>query len=203
MASKTWNAGESILKRLVTFAACAALPMSLLLACSQQKPAATAPVAKYNTDALSLPEFMDHVVDPAAFAYWKGSGTNETAKGTVDLTPTTDEGWESMESAAAVLIEAGNALQLPGRARAPEADWYKFAQQLTAEAVLAKAAAEKHDEKGVYDEGAKLYLICTACHKEYIIDPMLKAGGRPQGKLPDWPADVKAKQQSYAPKPAS
>jgi len=207
MASKTWNAGESILKRLVTFAACAALPMSLLLACSQQKPAATAPVAKYNTDALSLPEFMDHVVDPAAFAYWKGSGTNETAKGTVDLTPTTDEGWESMESAAAVLIEAGNALQLPGRPRAPikipgqallpAGDFDKFAQQLTAEAILAKAAAEKHDKAGVYSEGAKLYLICTACHKEYILANNVAATGNP---LPDWPADVKAKQQAYKPK---
>ena len=184
------------MKRLVTLAACAAL----LAACSPQKPASP---AKFNIEALPMPEFMGHVVDPASFAYWKGSGTEETATGIKQLAPTTDEGWEAMENAAGVLIEAGNALQLPGRARAPEADWYKFAQQLTAEAVLAKAAAEKHDEKGVYDEGAKLYLICTACHKEYIIDPMLKAGGRPQGKLPDWPADVKAKQQSYAPKPAS
>jgi hypothetical protein len=191
------------LKRFVTFAACAAL----LVACSPQKPAAPAapagPQPKFNTDALPMTEFMGHVVDPASFAYWKGSGTEETAKGTKDLTPTTEEGWESMETAAAVLIEAGNALQLPGRARAPEADWYKFAQQLTAEAVLAKAAAGKHDKQGVYDEGAKLYLICTACHKEYVIDPGIKANGPAQGNpLPDWPADVKAKQQKYAPKPA-
>ena len=184
------------MKRLITFAACAVL----LAACSPQKPPSP---AKYNVDALDLKEFMGHVVDPASFAYWKGSGTEETASGIKQLAPTTDEGWEAMETAAAVLIEAGNALQLPGRARAPEADFDKFAQQLTAEAILAKAAAEKHDENGVYTEGAKLYLICTACHKEYIIDPMLKAGGRPTGKLPDWPADVKAKQKSYEAKPAT
>lgn len=188
------------MKRLVTVAACAAL----LVACSPQKPAAPVSLAKYNTDALDMKEFMGHVVDPASFAYWKGSGTEETAKGTKDLTPTTDEGWEQMETAAAVLIEAGNALQLPGRPRAPEADFDKFAQQLTAEAILAKAAAEKHDKAGVYTEGAKVYLICTACHKEYVIDPGIKANGPAQGApLPDWPADVKAKQQSYKSKPAA
>ena len=191
------------MKRLLTFAACAALPISLMLACSPQKPAAPATQAKYNVAALDMKEFMGHVVDPASFAYWKGSGTDETAQGTKDLTPTTDEGWEQMETAAAVLIEAGNALQLPGRPRAPEADFDKFAQQLTAEAILAKAAAAKHDKQGVYDEGAKLYLICTACHKEYVIDPGIKANGPAQGNpLPDWPADVKAKQGKYAAKPA-
>jgi hypothetical protein len=197
------------LKRLVTFAACAAV----LAACSPQKPAtpaATGGEAKFNTEALSLPEFMDHVVDPASFAYWKGSGTEVTAKGDKDLTPTTDQGWEDMESAAAVLIEAGNALQLPGRPRPPiqipgkpmmpAGDFDKFAQQLTAEAILAKAAAEKHDKAGVYAEGAKIYLICTACHKEYILANNVAATGAP---LPDWPSDVKAKQQKFdAAKPA-
>src|SRR5271167_1381955 len=72
------------LKRLVTFAACAAL----LAACSPQKPAETVDAnAKFNTDALPMTEFMGHVVDPASFAYWKGSGTEDTAKGTRDLTP--------------------------------------------------------------------------------------------------------------------
>jgi hypothetical protein len=195
----SWN---SILKRLVTLAACAVLPILLTLACSPQKPAApVGPQPKFNTDALPMPEFMGHVVDPASFAYWKGSGTEETAKGTKELAPTTEEGWEAMETAAAVLIEAGNNLQLPGRARAPDADWYRFAQALSAEAVLAKAAAEKHDKDGVYTEGAKLYEICTACHKEYVIDPGIRANGPAKGDpLPDWPADVAAKQKSYQPK---
>jgi hypothetical protein len=201
MARLTTNAGEPNLKRLVTFAACAAL----LAACSPQKPVAPAGgEAKFNTDALPMPEFMGHVVDPASFVYWKGSGTEETKTGTKELAPTTEEGWEAMETAAAVLIEAGNALQLPSRARAPEADWYKFAQQLSAEAILAKAAAQKHDKGGVYTEGAKLYQICTACHKEYVIDPGIRANGPAQGApLPDWPADVKAKQHTYAAKPAT
>ena len=191
------------LKRLFAIAACA-----VLLAACNQKPAEPAP--KFDTSSLDIPEFMDHVVDPPSFAYWKGSGTEETAQGTKQLAPTTEEGWAAVESGAAALIEAGNSLQLPGRAReipgyATKADWNKYAQQLTAEAVIAKAAAEKHDANGVYVEGAKLYQICTACHKQYKIDPDIRANGPAKGDpLPDWPADVKARQQQFdAKKPAS
>lgn len=188
------------MKRIITFAACAAL----LAACSQQKTApkteaaGAAGAAKFNT-SLPMDEFMGHVVDPASFVYWKGSGTEVTAKGSRDLSPTTEEGWEALESAAATLIEAGNMMQLPGRARAPEADWYKHAQELTARAVVAKAAAEKHDKEAVFKAGAALYEECTACHEEYVIQPQLKASGPAQGApLPDWPADIKAKQQKYS-----
>ncbi|HEX5264919.1 MAG TPA: hypothetical protein VFW13_15420 [Phenylobacterium sp.] len=178
------------MKRLVTFAACAAL----LAACSPQQPASP---AKYNTEALDLKAFMANVVDPNSDAIWAASGTEETASGVKDNTPTTEAGWEAMRSQAAVLIEAGNALQLPGRPRAPEADFYKYAQQLTAQAILVKAAVDKRDKQAIYDEGAKLYLVCTACHAEYLIGPLLKSGGRPAGTLQDWPADIAAKQKQY------
>jgi hypothetical protein len=194
------------LKRLITFAAAAAL----LTACSPKeaaKPAAPqlSAQAKFNTD-LPMDELMGHVVDPAAFAYWKGSGTEITAKGEKDLTPTTEEGWEALESAAAALIEAGNELQLPGRARKlpdhPDADWYQHAQKLSQLAVVAKAAAEKHDKDAVFKSGADVYGECTSCHEEYVIQPQLKANGPAKGNpLPDWPADIKAKQQKYVGKP--
>jgi hypothetical protein len=195
------------LKPYVTAAACAAL----LAACSPQKKAdpaqapgqtaAAAGAAKFNTD-LPMDEFMGHVVDPAAFAYWGGSGSEETAKGTKDLSPTTEEGWEKLENAAATLAEAGNMMQLPGRARqlpgVPDSDWYKHAQELTRLAVAAKAAAGQHDKAAVFKAGADLYGECTACHEEYVIQPQLKANGPAAGDpLPDWPSDVKAKQQSY------
>ena len=181
------------MKRLLTFAACAAL----LTACSPQKPAEPASLAKYNVDALDVKHFMAQVVDPTSDALWAASGTSDTAKGVVDNYPKTDAGWELMQSQAAVLIEAGNALQLPGRPRAPEADFDKFAQQLTAQAILVKAAVDKKDKQGIYDEGAKLYLVCVACHAEYLIGPLVKGGGRPAGTLPNFPADVEAKQKAY------
>ena len=167
--------------------------------CSPQKPAATSasPPPTYNTE-LAMPELMGHVVDPAAWTYWRGSGTEETKKGTVDLSPTTNEGWEQLESGAAALIEAGNLLQLPGRPRAPVADWNKFAQALTTSAIAAKAAAEKHDKHAVFVEGGHVYEVCTACHKEYVIDPMIKAQGIPKGHNLPWPADIQKKMDALA-----
>ncbi|RAK53827.1 hypothetical protein DJ017_04420 [Phenylobacterium soli] len=167
----------------------------LMAACSQPKPAAKAEAgaAKFNT-SLPMDEFMGHVVDPASFQYWEGSGTEVTAKGEKDLSPTTEEGWTKLENAAATLIEAGNAMQLPGRARAPEADWYRHSQVLIERAVAAKAAAEKHDKEAVFKAGAALYEECTACHEQYVIQPELKANGPAKGDpLPPLPADIQAK----------
>ncbi|WP_165837147.1 cytochrome c [Phenylobacterium hankyongense] len=177
------------MKRLMMLAACA----GLLSGCAPPKPAPPpAGAAKFAT-GLPMAELMGHVVDPAAFAYWQGSGTEITDKGERDLSPTTQEGWERLENGAATLIEAGNLLQLPGRIRAPEADWNRYAQALTARATEAKAAAENHDKQAVFDAGGRVYEVCTACHKQYVIDPQLKAeGGEPPGKLPDWNAPTSA-----------
>lgn len=165
------------MKHLITLAACAAL----LTACSQGKPAAPkAGEAKFNTD-LPMSEFMGHFVDPAAFMYWKGSGTMIDEKGEHDLSPTTDEGWDVLVTGATMLIEAGNVMQLPGRTRAPEADWNKYAQLLSDRAVIARAAAEKRDKQAVFDEGGKVYEVCVACHEQFVIEPDIKANGVAKG----------------------
>lgn len=157
----------------------------LVAACTLQKPSSV----KFNTQ-LPMNELMAHVIDPASFGYWKGSGTEDTAAGLRDLSPTTDKGWEDMESSAAALIEAGNALQLPGRPRAPEADWNRYAQALSSISILAKAAAEHHDTTAAFDQGAKIYAVCTACHAQYVIGPQLRANGPAKGNpLPPWPID--------------
>jgi hypothetical protein len=185
-------------KQLFVFAAATAL----LAACTPAKPppqkapaATTAAQAKFNTD-LPMPELMGHMVDPAAFMYWKGSGTEVTLKGEKDLSPAPNDeaGWDTLVSGATILWQAGNVLQLPGNVRAPDADWMKYAQLLTERAVIARQAAEKHDKKAVFEEGAKLYEVCVACHEEYVIQPALKANGPAKGgPLPDFPPDIKAK----------
>ena len=186
------------MKKLVPVAAMAAL---VLTACQPQK-AAPKPQAsaapKFNTD-LPMTEFMGHFVDPAAFMYWKGSGTMIDEKGEHDLSPTTDEGWDVLVSGATMLMEAGNALQLDGRRRAPEADWNKYAQLLTERALIARKAAEAHDKKAVFDEGGKLYEVCVACHEQYVIQPDIKANGPAKGNpLPTLPKDVEQKAEKKA-----
>jgi hypothetical protein len=166
------------LKQYFVLAACAAA----LAACSPQSPSATkvSASAKFNAD-LPMSEFMGHFVDPAAFMYWKNSGTMIDEKGEHDLSPTTDEGWDVLVTGATMLVEAGNVLQLPGRTRAPEADWNKYAQLLSERAMIARAAAEKHDKAAVFDEGGKVYEVCVACHEQFVIQPELKANGPATG----------------------
>jgi len=185
------------LKRIIAMTAVAVL----IAACNQRPAAPVAGAPRFET-RLAVSEIMGHMVDPASFMYWNATGEEETEAGTKSKAPTTEQGWETMVSGATIVAEAGNALQLPGRAIAPAADWNRYAQQLTAQALAARAAADKHDPKAVYDEGAKLYEVCVACHKQYVIDPLVKEqdkhGGAVHDPLPDWPADVKAKQEAFA-----
>lgn len=177
----------------------------LLTACNQKPAAPVAGAAKYNVD-MPVKEVMGDIIDPASFVYWHGSGEEITEAGVKDLSPTTEDGWIALENAAGVLMEAGNLLQLPGRARAPEADWNKYAQQLTERALAAREAALKKDKKGVFDEGGRVYEVCVACHKQYVIDPMLaeqaKTGAPPTNPLPQWPASAIKEQEAAAAKAA-
>jgi hypothetical protein len=168
--------------KLVPVVALAAVAALALTACQPQKPAAKAGGAapKFNTD-LPMTEFMGHFVDPAAFMYWKGSGTMIDEKGEHDLSPTTEEGWDVVVSGATMLVEAGNILQMDGRRRAPEADWDKYAQLLTERALIARKAAEAHDKQAVFDEGGRVYEVCVACHEQFVIEPEVKANGPAKG----------------------
>lgn len=139
---------------------------------------------KFDT-SLPMNEFMLHVVDPAGQAFWRGAGTELTLEGERDLSPTDEAGWEDLVTAASTVAEAGNALQLPGRARAPEAEWNRYAQEMTARAFDARKAADARDKQAVFDTGGRLYETCIACHEAFVIGP--PASAKP---LPDFPADV-------------
>lgn len=149
-----------------TLAAAAAL---LLAGCS--KPEAD---DRYNVE-LPMNELMGHVIDPAAFAFWRASGSEITEEGTKSLTPTTEEGWEIAENGAATVAEAGNLLMLPGRAREEE-EWFRLAKAMTDAALQARAAAMAKDEAKMFETGGKLYETCVACHEKYVA-PFLDADG--------------------------
>lgn len=133
----------------------------------------------YNT-SIDVQELMVHVIDPAAFMFWRGSGYEITEAGERDLSPTTPEGWKTVEDGAAIVAEAGNMLMLPNRARAPEAEWNKYAKLMTERALEAKDAAMKQDKQAVFDTGGRLYEVCVACHTKFI--PVTE---EPPTKLPE------------------
>lgn len=162
---------------------------ALLAACSPaaEKAGNGGGEAKFNT-TIPMTEYMGHVVDPAAFMYWSNSGSDITEEGEKERYPTTDEGWDVLVTGATILVEAGNTLQLPHRTREPVAEWNKYAQMMSERAMLARAAAEKHDKQAVFDEGGRLYEVCVACHQKFIIEPQEKAGvAEPMAPLPKSP----------------
>jgi hypothetical protein len=120
--------------------------------------------------SLDLPfkELMAHVVQPAAFGVWKGSGYKETLKGEVDLGPKSEDDWVLVENGAATVAEAGNLLKLNGRIRAPEKEWTLWADALTRAGLEAKAAAEAKDEDRVFAAGVSLEAVCTGCHSRFM-----------------------------------
>jgi len=134
-----------------------------LTACSPKAPALVA----YNT-AIPLNEVMAHVIEPAAFQFWDGSGTIFDEHGVRDRSPTTEAGWKVVENGAATVVEASNGLLLPGRTRAPESEWTRYAQELGKVALKAKAAAEAKDKDAVFNVGMELDDACEACHKKFL-----------------------------------
>src|SRR5258706_10313442 len=121
-----------------------AASVCLLAACS---PAQAPPTSK---TALGLKELMEHVVDPSADAFWLASGTIITAKGEASRAPTTDAGWEAAVNAAAMLVESGNLLMMPGRAR-DQKEWGQLAQQLADAGAAGLKAEQAKDERRVLE----------------------------------------------------
>ena len=73
------------------------------------------------TAHVDMPTFMEHVLTPAARTIWTANAVVIDAGGDHDLSPRTDGDWEKIESGAATLAEATNALMIPERVR--DAAW--------------------------------------------------------------------------------
>jgi hypothetical protein len=140
--------------------------VAALSACSPAKaPAAKAPAPTFDV-SLDVNELMVHVVQPAAFNVWGSAGYIINKDGETSLRPTTEAGWLNAENGAAALIEAGNVLMLPGRAR-DNGDWARYAHELTAAGKAAKAAIENKDEAAIFAAGDRIDVVCDQCHETY------------------------------------
>src|SRR4030095_7555949 len=77
-------------------------------------PAPALPPPDY-TPTATIKDIMQSVVDPNADVVWLSVTTVQSAKGTVDTAPKTDEEWAKVRHGAIALTEAGNLLIVPGR----------------------------------------------------------------------------------------
>jgi len=143
----------------------------ILAACSapeETETVAAADANAYNT-SLDVQEIMALVLEPASDILWDSGGWVLDASGYEELYPTTDEGWDYVRAQAAVVVESGNMLALPGRAEDNDA-WMIYAKGLSEAGVLAMEAAATQNEDDFFQAGAQLYSVCTACHQAYNPD---------------------------------
>lgn len=82
-----------------------------------------------------------------------------------DAGPADDKAWESAQTAAVVLNEAGYMLMEDGRC--PDAVWAGAAQSLRDGSAAAMAALEKKDLEGARAAAKTLMGSCMACHKAH------------------------------------
>lgn len=144
--------------------ACCAL--ALLIAGCQDEPQVSVAVEPIG----DMKHTMNWVLDPAADAIWGASGFVMTEEGEQDLTPTTEEGWNAVKHAAAVLAESGNLLQMPHMLPSGEAGsaaWAEFSRGMTRIAGQAMEAASAEDSEALFEIGGHLYNVCVACHQVY------------------------------------
>ena len=111
-------------------------------------------------------EIMHHLVIPNAQIVWGAVGTIMTVGATVEKSPKTDDEWFAVESAATVLMEAGNLLMLDGRAM-DRGKWFDYSTQLRTSADTVRQAAKKHDAEALFTRGGDLFEACQACHFTY------------------------------------
>ncbi len=171
-----------------------AIAIVLLVFCtscsSQQPQSQTSQQAEYRTTA-TIKDIMDSMVDPGADFLWGAVETVVSAKGTEEKAPHTDEEWKEVRRHAIMLLEATNALQIPGRHVArqgekaddpkvelgPEqiedlinkdrASWIKYAHGLHDATMEALKAIEAKDSEKLLDVGNGIDEACEKCHLQY------------------------------------
>lgn len=172
------------LAALIVTAACHQQPAQT----QTQTPAADPP--EYFPTA-TVKDVMQSIVDPSADVVWLSVTTVQSAKGTVETAPKTDEEWTKVRHGAIALTEAANLLMVPGRrvARPGEKSetpgvelepsemevlinkdltaWHKRARALHDAGLAALQAIDAKDAPKVFEVGEQIERACEGCHSQY------------------------------------
>jgi hypothetical protein len=165
---------------------------------------ATPPAPEYMPTA-TVKDIMLSIVDPNADVVWLSVTTVQSAKGTQENAPKTDEEWTKVRHGAISLMEAANLLMIPGRhvARPHEKSdtpgvelepaemevlinkdpgaWQMRAKALHDASVSTLQAIENKDAQKVFELGEEIEMACENCHKQYWY---------PNEKIPPVPTDT-------------
>jgi len=146
-----------------------------------------------DTSVLSL---MNAIIQPSALELWQAVRYVVTADGVEeDIRPQTDEDWFQLQASAISLIEAGNALLIPGREmdNAPldpdypdyqyrpdeiqalvESDaenWRAYIKEMQFFTKTTLEAIEEKDLLGLMETSAAINNACQGCHAEFWYRP--------------------------------
>ena len=114
-------------------------------------------------------QLMNTILEPAADFYWDAVGWIIDENGTLAIAPSSDEEWELVRNAAYVMAESGNLLMMQGRG-ADDETWGAMSLAMVQVGRLAIEAAEAKNTAAVFDAGAEVYAVCSACHARYAIE---------------------------------
>ncbi len=106
------------------------------------------------------------VIDPAAMVVWNAVGWVDTADGTEEIYPKTDEAWLAVRNAAVTVAESGNLLMMAPRAK-DDTEWMRVSRALVDMGEAAVAAADHKSRDEIFSVGGDLYEVCSNCHAKY------------------------------------
>lgn len=143
---------------------------ALLYACtdteSDSDPTASQEEADQSTELMSLAELMDPHLNVASEVYWDNAGFIDTYEETIDLTPTTEEGWLSILNASTEIDRLSEELKNVGYSQG-RAGWNELAEALKLATQRGREAVVNRDGDELFQAGAQLYQVCVACHQTF------------------------------------
>jgi hypothetical protein len=145
------------------------------------------------SQALSVKQIMQTMVDPAADAIWDSVGTLITAKGVIHHQPQTEAEWQQMRRHALTLISATNLLSTRARTLVPPGgkvadegsvgvltaaqgqkllderheEFAQFARALHDVSEQMLRAIDARDPKAMLDVGGTMDDVCEGCHRTF------------------------------------
>lgn len=165
----------------------------MLAACGKTEPSASALTTSPVKLTAGIQDIMKDMIDPAADFLWESVSSTETAEGTEEKQPRTEEEWGEVRRQALILAESANLLLLDGRHVAQEgkqledhgtpgnltaaeseqaiaadrATFVGFGQALHDVGVQFLKAAEERNPQAIVDAGAALDRVCEGCHLKF------------------------------------
>jgi len=165
--------------------------VALTASCSKNQPTPAVSGEPPYEPAATVKDLMQSIVDPSADQVWLAVTTVQSASGTVETSPKTDEDWLKVRHGAVGLSEAANLLMMPGRhvARPGEKSetpgvelepsemealidkdrpaFIGRAKALHEAGMAAVAAADAKDAQKLFEVGEQIERACENCHSNY------------------------------------